>query len=573
MTRLILATAASSASKPALAKGRWGARLRSPRDLGSLASKGCLAWLCCLTLVACRGPEPDSGSLSSAPRLAELAPVHNLLVVLSDTHRYDHAAPLADGWSLTPHLELLARQGIRFTDASTPIPISAPAYASLMTGVTPVDHGLLNNHQDLRADLPVLAEHLRRRGYETAAVVGNTFCSARHGFARGFDHFWDDVEGQGKDGERLTDEALRWLEQRDASRPFFLFVAYMDAHTPYVLPTSPPSLLLERDDLPWGTLVAEDAHLYHRIEVEVPPGTQRWRLSYLDAEGKAPPSPSAGSPLYLVDLEVEPSQLSVSSSGLQTTADNPRFRQMAHRVTLELRNRTTETLRGTLRFRIYRRYDEVETPALYADGVRHVDHQLGRLRAFLHAEQLEPSTALVFVSDHGEMLGEHGAWGHVDQLWRETLQVPLIVKAPGLPPGASYAEPFDLMDLHRLLRVLTGERPPGLGQEFPYVSSTAETPRYAFTFPPEAPQLKLAVRRGSLKLVLETGAEPRLYDLSTDPAEADDLFQGRRQTTPARQLLALARQQLAAAAEGQRLDLQQLSAEEIDRLKTLGYLD
>lgn len=532
-----------------------------------------LVVLCCLLSAACTAPEADSEEGTQGPRLADLRPVHNLVVVLSDTHRYDHAAPLAQGFHLTPHLELLAGRGIRFTDASTPIPISAPAYASLMTGLAPVEHGLLNNHQDLRQDLPVLAEHLRRRGYETAAVVGNTFCSARHGFNRGFDHFWDDVEGQGKSGERLTDEVLRWLRQRDPSRPFFLFVAYMDAHTPYVLPSSPPSLLLEKDDLPWRTLVAEDAHRQHSIEVEVPPGTQRWRLSYLDATGRARRPPGDASPLYLVDLAVQPAELTVSSRGLEPAPDNPRFRQMDHRVTLELHNPTAATLHGSLRFRIYRRYGPAETPQLYADGVRHVDQQVGRLMAYLHAEELEPDTALVFVSDHGEMLGEHDAWGHVDQLWQESLQVPLIVKAPGLARGVTFDQPFDLMDLHWLLRVLAGERPAGSSQRFPYLPTPEDTPRYAFTFPPESPELKVAVRHGPLKMVLQADAEPRLYDLSTTAAEGLDLFAQQRQTTPARRLLALARQQLVAAAEGERLDVQQLSGEEIDRLKTLGYLD
>lgn len=545
-----------------------------------------LILMCCLAMAACHPAEQDPrlshGALAPAlaPTLAQLPTARNVVLVLSDTHRYDHAAPLAEGWSQTPHVELLARQGIRFTDASTPIPISAPAYASLFTGLPPIEHGLLNNQQDLSADLPVLAEHLREQGYATAAVVGNPFCSAEHGFGRGFDHFWDAVEGHGKDGQRLTDEALRWLQERPTDRPFFLFVAYMDAHTPYVLPRSPPSLLLERDDLPWGTLVAEDAHRQHEIDIEVPPGgVQHWRLSHLDAHGRVSSTPQLGSPLYVVDLQVvglegEPSQLRLQSSGLRLTEENPRFRQMAQRVELEITNPTSETLRGSLRFRIYRRYEPAETPALYAAGVRHVDRQLGRLMANLDSSHLASDTAWVFVSDHGEMLGEHDAWGHVDQLWQESLQVPLIVKAPGLAAGSTFDGAFDLMDLHRLLRVLTGERGSELAATFPYVTGTAALDaRVATTFPPEANPLQVAVRQGPLKLFLGMAGTPRLYDLAADPRETQDLFSRDGHTTAARQLLALARQQLSAAAEGERLDLEELSDEAIDRLRTLGYLD
>lgn len=547
-----------------------------------------LTVLACLFsgLLSCRALPPSaatSGNLDSSgetteafdawPSFDDISPGSNLLLVLSDTHRQDHAAPLRRGWSHTPHLELLANQGVRFTDTMTPIPISAPAYASLFTGLAPPDHGLLNNQQDLTRDLPLLAESLQSLGYETAAIIGNPFCSSEHGFDRGFDHVWDAVEGQGKAGNRLTDEALQWLEHRDPERPFFLFIAYMDAHTPYVTPSTPPSLWIEIDGRPWGTLVAEDAHREHHFDLKVRPGTQRWHLTSLDAEGRAVQTPERLSSLFMVDLRSDDPRLSLQTRGLEPVADNPRYRQLAHQVEIDVHNPTSTTLDSRLRFRIYRRYQEEETPALYAAGVRQVDHQVGRLMGYLHAAGLESSTTVTFVSDHGEMLGEHGAWGHIDQLWQETLRVPLIVKGPGLPSGVEYSDPFDLLDLHHLVRRLAGDPPRESSETFPFVGPSTERLRFAFTFPPEAPQLQVALRSGSLKLVLRQDDSLSLFDLALDPTESEDVLDARRGDPLVRELISLAKEQIAKMAQVEPLDLQSLSPQEIDRLKALGYLD
>lgn len=513
------------------------------------------------------------------PRLVDLSGHDNLLLVLSDTHRQDFAAPLTQGWHATPHLELLAQQGVRFTDATTPVPISAPAYASLLTGLSPLDHGVLNNHQDLPTEVPVLAEALRQLGYETAAVIGNPFCSSAHGFARGFDHVWDDIDGHGKDGGRLTDEALRWLEQRDGRRPFFLFIAYMDAHTPYVTPSTPHSLLLEVDDLPWGTFVAEDAHRDQRFEVEAPPGTQRWRFSPLTADGRVTQAEEAQPSLFLTGLAVDDERLSLETRGLQEVDGYPRFRQLVGRFEIDIHNPTPSTLSTHLRFRVHRRYDADETPPLYAAGVRRVDTQVGRLMGYLNASGLEASTTVAFVSDHGEMLGEHQAWGHVEHLWQETLSIPLILRSPRLPAGVDYTAPFDLVELHGLLRVLAGERRPNVAPEFPFAiaepgeSAAADPVRISWTFPPEAPTLQVAVRRGADKVLLGSDDVARLFDLDADPRELRDVLADRRQEQSVRQLISLAKEQLAAAAQAESLDLESLSPAEIDRLRALGYLD
>lgn len=545
-----------------------------------------LAGLSGLALFGCSG---DTSAPPSATDPLVLDPTQvagrSILVVLSDTHRQDHvsAGPSkTPGHSMTPHLAWLARDGVTLTDTTTPVPVSAPAYASLFTGLLPAGHGVLNNHQSLGTEPPVLAETLRAAGYQTAAAVSNPFCSSAHGFDRGFDSFWDLVEGHGKGGDRVTEAALDWLDQRDATRPFFLFLAYMDAHTPYVTAESPASLMASVDGEPCCLLVAENSHREQRIPFTAE-GRTRLTLRALASDPGSHPHasgqsvadpPTAGSELYVTDLHVYPETLELRRlDGFETVSEG-RYERLANTATVEVvpAAGTAGPVEAELRFRAYRRYRPEETPDLYATGVRHFDRHFGQLLAGLGARGLYDDTIILFVSDHGEMLGEHGAWGHVDALWHESLRVPAILKAPGLEPGSDWDGPVDLTDLHGLLTGLadpSSAAPPTL---------VGQGPRLAATYPPEAQVLRLAAQEGDYKLVgtaealTSDGADLELYDLSSDPAEQHNLFAERRREPEVRRLVDALRQHLADLSGAQSLDRDALDADALKALEALGYL-
>lgn len=170
----------------------------------------------------------------------------------------------------TPRLDELARTAVRFDSARSTAPWTLPSHASMFTGQWPhqlsVDwvRGLDETH-------PTLAEFLARQGYTTAGFVANTYyCNARYGLDRGFARYEDFLENQivslfeivrssslGKSalmlmgysmrfapadvGSRKTAAtinrtALDWLSRRPADRPFFLFLNYYDAHSPFIPP-------------------------------------------------------------------------------------------------------------------------------------------------------------------------------------------------------------------------------------------------------------------------------------------------------------------------------------------------
>ncbi len=206
-----------------------------------------LAVLCCafgIPLAGCSSREsfPASGSAAS----------FNVALITLDTTRADRLGAYGNEKAETPHLDRLAREGIRFADAVSPAPLTLVAHASILSGLDPYHHGVRHNGQyRLDPSQVILSETLRENGYETAAFVSAFVLDARYGLAQGFDHYDDRTEplpGQpfGGLGERsaeaVTDAALAWLGARVRAKPYFLWVHYYDPHSEY----RPPSEFAKR---------------------------------------------------------------------------------------------------------------------------------------------------------------------------------------------------------------------------------------------------------------------------------------------------------------------------------------
>ena len=174
----------------------------------------------------------------------------NVVLVTFDTTRADHVGAFGYDKGTTPNVDRLAAEGTRFTHVYSTNPITLPAHTSLMTGTYPPFHGVRDNSAFVvRDDVTTLAEVLAARGYETAAFVGAFVLDSRFHLDQGFETYDDQV---GRDWSRdeletraalafgfserkanlVTLAALRWMEQRDATRPFFLWLHYFDAHEP-----------------------------------------------------------------------------------------------------------------------------------------------------------------------------------------------------------------------------------------------------------------------------------------------------------------------------------------------------
>jgi len=179
----------------------------------------------------------------------------NLVFVLADTLRRDRLG-LHGGPARTPRFDAFAADGLVFTAAETQAPWTKPAVATLFTGLTPSAHGVVSHPSQRRHGRPLesdvlgrahhtLAESLAAAGYQTAAFVSNPWLQRHLGFDQGFETWDESMAGNATSGEMVTAAGLRWLREReDDPRPFFLYLHYMDPHSPYHGVT--PEALAER---------------------------------------------------------------------------------------------------------------------------------------------------------------------------------------------------------------------------------------------------------------------------------------------------------------------------------------
>jgi arylsulfatase A-like enzyme/Tfp pilus assembly protein PilF len=185
----------------------------------------------------------------AAPLAAQTRP--NVVLVTLDTTRADRMGFLGSTRGLTPQLDALARQGTVFTRAYSQAPLTTVSHATLFTGTHPPFHGVHDFSEPLPADIPVLAELLRRQGYQTAAFVGALILDPVNGMApgfnRGFDYYdagyrlrrgksddrYDSLERR---AEQVVARALAWLKGAAPGKPFFLWVHVFDPHEPYEAP-------------------------------------------------------------------------------------------------------------------------------------------------------------------------------------------------------------------------------------------------------------------------------------------------------------------------------------------------
>jgi arylsulfatase A-like enzyme len=245
---------------------RW---LRRHEAAALRGARRSLPWVCAVALLAFAGTHAHRWlreRLATVRLPAATAGAPNVLVIVVDTLRADHLSSYGYTRPTSPHVDRLAQQGVVFENAIAPTSWTLPSHASLLTGRYLYEHGVDWNtpRQLFDGRFRTLGEALELRGYRTAAFSANLFWFTRsQGFGRGFIHFDDyfhcitdmllrtlygrAVEsiilrrvGSGDSPARRTAAsvnaaALRWID-RDPTRPFFVFLNYLDTHDPYLPP-------------------------------------------------------------------------------------------------------------------------------------------------------------------------------------------------------------------------------------------------------------------------------------------------------------------------------------------------
>ena len=192
----------------------------------------------------------------------------NALLVTIDTIRADRIGAYGHKPAHTPIIDQLAREGVRFTDATAQAPLTYPSHVAILTGRYPGAFGIrLNGMTPLPDGAVTLAERMRAAAYRTGAVIGSVIVDRSSGLSQGFDDYDDHIAGTSgavvaladlqRSAGDVTRAAAAWIAKQRT--PWFLWVHYYDPHLPYSAPA--------RRDAPADPYDAEIAYVDEQLGV------------------------------------------------------------------------------------------------------------------------------------------------------------------------------------------------------------------------------------------------------------------------------------------------------------------
>ncbi|MBA2278208.1 MAG: sulfatase-like hydrolase/transferase [Chloroflexia bacterium] len=407
----------------------------------------------------------------------------NILFLLPDQHRPDFLGVNPELPVRTPHLDTLAARGIRFTNAITPSPLCAPARACLAAGRRYDTCGVPGNDHDYPLQQPTYYAALRDAGYEVAGVGKFDLHKATHDWgADGTRHLTEWGFTIGVDNEGKIDAVAS-----GAGSPRGPYMAYLHQH---------------------GLAAAHVADFRTRHPFRDTHPTPLPDEAYCDnwiAEN--------GLRLLHEFASDRPWHLVVNFTGPHSPMD----------VTATMRDRWRDV--DFPQPHANDQWDEETHQQIrrnYAAMIENIDHYIGRLIAAVDERGEGDRTLIIFSSDHGEMLGDHGLWGK--KSWRRaSVGIPLIIAGPDVRRGVVSEAPVELQDVTATMLDVAGSGPlPEMEARSLRPLLTGKSERHREVAVSGIDAWRLAFD-GRYKLVLEQGIAPRLYDLHQDPWEDMDI--------------------------------------------------
>ena len=379
------------------------------------------------------------GGLSPANRLPDDPP--NILLIFSDDLN-TRIGPYLAQEGHTPNLDDLATRGVQFDRAYCQFPLCGPSRASIMSGLYPETNGVLGNQHvvgsyrgsnpDL-ADHPSLAGYFREQGYFTARVSKIFHMGVPGGIERG---------EAGDDDPDSWDFAVNIMGPETLSPGEIELLSPQHPHYGSSFARMKVPNTLQETQTDYLATSQAIAILESRAAPTIPGATNKLKLKpgkpFLLAVGLVRPHV----PFIAPDNCFEPypdEDMSIPGAQIDPDLPAPAYANRNGRIWKMNETQQRQSISG------------------YLASVRFMDQQVGRLLAALERLNLEENTIVVFVSDHGFLLGEHDSWQKVN-LWEGTIRVPLIIADPRYSNqhGRKAANITELIDLYPTLAGLCG---------------------------------------------------------------------------------------------------------------------
>jgi len=415
-----------------------------------------------------------------------------MIFIMSDDHAAHAIGCYGSGINRTPNIDRLAGDGMRFKSMMVTNSICAPSRATLLTGKFNHENGFLQNGYSFDGEQQTFPKLLQQAGYETAIIgkwhlksepTGFDYFNVIPGHGRFFDcpfkekgKTWRDGVSGGEEIEGyltdvITDLSIDWIEKRPSNKPFCLMVHHKAPHEPH------------HPD-------AKHARMYEDVEIPEPPTLHDGWDTRLAA---------------------------AKATGYSKMADcnYPKYSNVVEKHT-DRETRTKE---------MYQAYMKG-----YLRLVASLDDNVGRLLDHVDSSGLKENTIVVYTSDNGFFLGDHGFYNKM-WMYEQSLHAPLIVRYPKeITPGSTNDDMVQNIDFAPTLLDYAGARIPGdmqgrsirplLGGRTP--ADWRKKVYYHYYEGYDIPE-QYGVRTKTHKLICYPGFENRrymeLFDLTKDPME------------------------------------------------------
>ena len=349
----------------------------------------------------------------------------NILFIMADDHASKAISSYGGGINHTPNIDRIAHEGMRFDHCYVTNSICTPSRATILTGTYNHVNAVTTLETPINNRLPNVAKHLKTGGYQTAIIGKWHLGEGKAHEPSGFD-FWSVLPGQGdyfdplfiEMGESLTEEgyitdiitdkSLDWLSKADKQKPFFLMCHHKAPHREWEPHPKNRSLFMDDVVVPstfddnYKNRARAAAEAKMRIKddltyddlglVQPEGGGEVGEKSRPFSSKRKIPNPEDASALCLID---------------KITGEKFRFNS-----------------REELSQFKYQRYIK-----RYLRTITSIDESVGRLLDFLDTHNLAKDTLVVYTSDQGFFLGEHG-WFDKRFMYEESLQMPFLARFP-----------------------------------------------------------------------------------------------------------------------------------------------
>ncbi|HRP33505.1 MAG TPA: sulfatase [Agriterribacter sp.] len=445
----------------------------------------------------------------------------NIIIILSDDHAYQTISAYGSTLMQTPNIDRLSREGALFTNAYVTNSICGPSRAVILTGRYSHKNGFKDNEtSDFNSGQDSFAKQLQAKGYQTAWIGKYHLGEDPQGF-----DFWQLFPGQGSyynpdmlmmDGStkriegyatNITEDiAESWLDQRDKSKPFCLIIGHKSTHRTWLPDTV-------------------DMGRFDNVHFPLPANF------YDDYQGRAAAKVQdmtiAKTMLLGYDLKMLPTDNNEGSITRMNAAQRAKFDAYYQPIFADFKSRNLSG--NALTEWKFQRYMKD-----YLSTATSLDRNIGRTLDYLDRNGLTQNTLVIYMSDQGFYMGEHG-WFDKRFMYKESFRTPMLLRYPYVvKPGTvvkSYVMNLDIAPT--LLNVAGVPVPDSMqGQSFlPQLTDKKVKERDAMYYHyyengehSVSPHFGVQTKRYKLIRFYKRVNSWELYDLEKDPHDMHNLY-------------------------------------------------